>query len=181
MEQTTKNPNLELEQNNELLKEIDKVIVHILEDIKKERSEDPPTEERLHQDIDQLLVLKEQVKNKINRLKGACAKRKNEISEWQQWFEKIEEVDKSLEKKQLDDEVNWRFKEITQKESVISRLYLDNQDFSGQIEAKKIQIEALKAGAHLLPSEEDPRLKEALRKKERLLSKINRLKKVTKA
>jgi hypothetical protein len=176
MKKPTKKLQQELKQHHDLLKDIDKVIENIHVDIEKERGKDPPTEASLNLEIKKLIVAKDQVKNKINKLKTVCAKRKDEILEWQHWFDKIEEVDKSAEKKQLDAEVNRRFKEITEKESEISRLYLENQEFAGKIEAKKIQLEAIKAGVHLLPPEEDPRLKEVLSKKQRILAKMDQLK-----
>jgi seryl-tRNA synthetase len=171
---TNKSAN-ELKELSALLRRLDQILERTQQVVKQERQSRPTSEATLKAEINNLITTKAQLNNKINRLKNVCAKRKEEIKDWQEHFSNVPDLEKPMAKQQLNIEVSRRLKEISDKEAEIGRLYLEHNPLVGEIEFKKIQLEAFYAGAHLLPIEEDPRIKEILMKKERVLSQINKL------
>ena len=166
---------IELQELNALLRSLDQVLERTQQEIKRERAKHPTSEENLKAEIARLSATETQLKNKINRLKKVCSKRKEEIKDWQEHFSNVPDEEKPQAKQQLNTEISRRLKELSDKEAEISHLYLAHNPLVGEIEFKKIQLEAFYAGAHSLPAEEDPRIKEILLKRERVLSKINEL------
>ncbi len=127
-------------------------------EIGAERARGPLSQAELEQEISDLQQNISQLETRLKRLKVTCAKRKTEISQWQDWFAAQDDHDLAQDKQLLDAEVTRRLREIEEKEAEISRLLLRREELTGEIEMRQVRIEALRAGVHDLPMEQDPRI-----------------------
>lgn len=129
--------------------------------IEAERSNVPPSAEVIETDILKAEMRLENVQTKIDKEKQKCKKRKKEIDEWKRWYHSIAEIEKSQAREKLDLEINWRSQAISKCEVKISQLKAEELVKMGDLEKKKIQLEAFTNGVYDLPIESDPRLKAA--------------------
>ncbi len=126
--------------------------------IEAERSNLPPSADVIETDILKLQMSLEKVQTKIDKEKQKCKKRKQEVDEWKSWYSSIAQIDKSEAREKLDLEIKWRSQAISKCEAKISQLQAEELVEMGNLEKKRIQLEAFTNGVYDLPIESDPRL-----------------------
>jgi len=130
--------------------------------LSQERQQPTPDLQSLQQTIDSLAQQALQLKKKIKNLKNRCKHRQQEIDAWYLWFQSIETVEKSEEKAQLLQQVEWRRDEITLQQQRIPVLYQQLNEIELALLTQQAHHEAIQQGVHQLPIEQDPRLAELL-------------------
>lgn len=143
--------------------------------LRAERRAGKPDVTQLQANVAQAQQQVDTINSEKDRLKDAASNRKNEITEWKQWYDALPGLDKTTELEQLNHEVQWRLKEVVQLETDIGKLYGDEFEASNQLEFAKQQLAAFEAGVFERPVDQDPRLiaaHKAIEKEEAELNKI---------
>ncbi|MGB0524308.1 MAG: hypothetical protein ACPGJS_15165 [Flammeovirgaceae bacterium] len=146
------------------LKERLKLLNQVLKDthqlVQEEREHGPGMAIKLEQELENARLHLDKVSKKLSKAKAQIKKRKREITEWKQWYNGLEQLDKTEELKQLESEIKWRAEEITQNEAQIAELNAEHIEAEGQHEQLQIRLQALKEVDQSAPIEEDPRLQD---------------------
>eukprot|EP00764_Aduncisulcus_paluster_P003779 gnl/Carplike_NY0171/1594_a2154_708.p1 GENE.gnl/Carplike_NY0171/1594_a2154_708~~gnl/Carplike_NY0171/1594_a2154_708.p1 ORF type:complete len:176 (+),score=15.30 gnl/Carplike_NY0171/1594_a2154_708:17-544(+) len=151
---------------------LDKTTVHVEE----ERKHGPAIESDLNEQLAAVEKRDSSIRKEIKKAKEYCKIRKTEIEDWRQWFGTLSKIDKSEELMQMNGEIEWRIKDIADKEIAISNLYIQLLHTEGETEQLKIRLEALRFENRDTPVEEDSRIKSIKEEKDKTLQKINILK-----
>lgn len=162
-----------LEEAKSRLSSIDEIAKRIRRNLEDERKNGIPHQHVLEEIMAKLVAEEEQLTRKLKKAKAICKKRKQEIVQWQTWFKELNQENKAEEKKQLENELEWRQKEVVQQEVKISHLYGLRTEKELEKSEKEVQLEALKRGVHKLPIDQDPRLSGILEEKKELQRIIN--------
>lgn len=144
---------------------LDKVLEETYQLIQEERDKGPELTQKLEKDLDEAHLNFEKLGKKISRAKTQIKKRKLEIDEWKEWYNALEQHDKTSELQQLNEEIKWRADEIANKEKEITELNLQLLDAEGQCEHLKIRLQALREVDQSLPIDKDPRILDLLEEK----------------
>jgi len=116
----------------------------------------------------------ERVLAQIDEAKDLAGSRKDEISGWKLWYNGLAEIDKTESMKKLEFEVGWRSQEIGEIEKKIASLLESQLAARGRQEAARQKLAAYEAGAFERSVEEDPRLVEVLRERDKLAFKMQK-------
>lgn len=141
-----------------LVNQIKKETGKLGKQLRAERRAGIPDSAQLQANVEQAQLQVDAINSEKERLKDAASNRKNEITEWKQWYDALPGLDKTVELEQLNHEVQWRLKEVVQLETDIGKLYGDEFEVSSQLELAKQQLTAFEAGVFERPVDQDPRL-----------------------
>lgn len=126
--------------------------------ILQERAEGFPSQSELKLSIDQSDTELRALNLKLDKTKALIKKRKAEIKQWKENFDRIDKLDKSQELEQLQKEIDWRAEEIAKNEMTVAALYDTKNELTGKIEGLNIKLMIVEQGFHEKPIEQDPRL-----------------------
>jgi predicted nucleic acid-binding Zn-ribbon protein len=101
----------------------------------------------------------QQIQQEIDSAKASCNTRKNEIANWEKWYESQLAGEKASAFVKLNAENNWRMGEVNQLQGKISNFEAAKLALFESLEKAKEHLAAVNANVHKLPIEQDPRLK----------------------
>lgn len=130
----------------------------LLAEIQTERDEGLPNPADLKASINTLEAQLQLTNKKLEKNKALVKRRKEEIKQWKENFARIEKTDKSQDLIQLQTEIDWRAKEIAEKESEIASTYDIKNTQTGAIENLNIKLIIVEQGYHKQEINQDPRL-----------------------
>lgn len=140
---------------------LSRVISELRQQLEEERKQLPISQASIETDILKLEKQCEKVQAKIAQKKAKSKSRKQEIDDWKRWYNGIGHIDKTQAREQLALEIDWRAQAIAEYETQISQLGPEELAITGELEKKKMQLEAFLTGVYERPIAEDPRLTEA--------------------
>lgn len=167
----------ELQGLKQKLDEINHILDKTTVQVEEERKHGPAIESDLDEQLAAVQKKDSSIRKEIKTAKEHCKTRKTEIEDWRQWFGTLSKIDKSEELRQMNEEIEWRIKDIADKEKAISELYTQLLQTEGETEQLKIRLDAIKFENPDTPVEEDSRIKSIKEEKDRTLKKIKLLKK----
>lgn len=144
----------------------------LTEEIRVERTIGLPTEEELAKQ--QLKAQKELaiVQKKMDKAKAHIKRRKQEIKQWKESFDRLDQDERVERMNELQREIKWRSEDIAAKEALIAELYFTKTNANGLIESLQVKEVVLKEGYYLRDIREDPRLKAIKEERDSLRSKL---------
>ncbi|MEJ2249686.1 MAG: hypothetical protein P8Y97_08505 [Candidatus Lokiarchaeota archaeon] len=95
-----------------VLEKVNQIVTEIKDDLKEEREGSPIDVNKIKAELRKKRHEKDQIKRKIEKLKQRSRNHKDAISQWKQWYETINEEDKTEEREKLMSEINRRAAEI---------------------------------------------------------------------
>lgn len=143
------------------------------EEIRYERKVGLPSVEELA-----LLKVKAQkaadtIQKKIDKAKAHIKRRKQEIKQWKESFDRLEQEEKVERMNELQREIKWRAEDIASKEAVIAKSYFEKTDANAKIESLNIKEYVINEGYNYKDISEDPRLKAINDDREKLRKKLS--------
>lgn len=115
-------------------------------------------ENELKNSIAQAELDLQKTNKKLDKAKALVKQRKLEIKQWKDNFASLDKLDASQELIQLQNEIDWRAKDIAEKEVQIASLYDCKNNQTGVLENLKIKLTILEQGFHQQDIYQDPRL-----------------------
>jgi len=141
----------------------------------EEERNSPPDPEQVQQAVSHCAEQVSSLKSKLTRHKQLSKQRQEEIQSWQSWLEGVDPEDMSNALVQLDKEVSWRQKDISQQEQLIGELYNQIHLTEAEKLEKEAQLAAISNGLLDVAVDEDPRLTGLLEERDALQEKIKTL------
>ena len=169
----TKTATERLAQLKSQLRICNKHLTAIRKEVQEERDKGPDFAGELAERASEAQISLALIKKKISTAKGLIKKRKSEINEWKLWFTGINQVDKSAELQQLNEEIAWRATEIASQEAMVTGLYVDGLQAEGELEQAQTRLEALKEVNWDVPIKDDPRIKHLTAERDRLKASLD--------
>lgn len=140
---------------------LNRLIPELKQQLAAERANPPACQESIEVEIAQAQIELDKLEAKLTKEKKATKKRKKEIDDWKTWYNSNPHIDKSEALVKLEVEISWRSQEIADHETTIAALEVAKLDAMGELEKRKLQLDAFLEGFYELPVDADPRLIEA--------------------
>lgn len=147
---------------NESLSDLEKGIKMIKEKIQEERTASRSGTSELEKQITTTQLKIQQIQQDIDSAKATCAARKNEIVNWEKWYETQPLDRKAAAFTKMNSENSWRMSEVNGLQGKISGFESAKLALFVALEKAKEQFAVVREKVHELPIEQDPRLKTLL-------------------
>lgn len=122
-----------------VLEKVNQIVTEIKDDLKEEREGSPIDVNKIKAELRKKRHEKDQIKRKIEKLKQRSRNHKDAISQWKQWYETINEEDKTEEREKLMSEINRRAAEIKTIEEEIGKSFPIEKKISEEIDILELK------------------------------------------
>ena len=157
-EESLKEAQISFEIEKHVSNRLNRVVLEIKDDLKAEREGKPIDVNALKTELRKKRYERDEINTKIEKLKESSRNHKKAISQWKQWYEGIDEEDKTEERKKLVNEINRRAAEIKKIEEEIGQSFPIEANIREEIEILEFKIKILEQDKFDGPIDDDPRL-----------------------
>jgi len=157
-EESLKEAQISFEIDQYVADRLNRVVLEIKDDLKGEREGKPIDVNAIKTELRKKRYERDEINAKIEKLKERSRNHKKAITQWKQWYEGIEEEDKTEERKKLVNEINRRAAEIKKIEEEIGQSFPIETKVREEIEILELKIKILEQEKFDGPIDDDPRL-----------------------
>lgn len=156
-EESLKEAQISFEIEQHVADRLNRVVLEIKDDLKAEREGKPIDVNAIKTELRKKRYKRDEINTKIEKLKERSRNHKKAISQWKQWYEGIDEVDKTEKRNKLVSEINRRAAEIKKIEEEIGQSFPIEAKIREEIEILELKIKILEQDKFDGPIDDDPR------------------------